>query len=375
VTGLPSGAVTHFSTAWDSTCAVINSQAYCWGKNTGGQLGVNYTSLNLTEIPRSINVGFLVAKAYPGHWVHCFLTTTANLYCAGGLAPPFGGANGALLGRGTSSGSSTPLQVSISDVSSVTLGKEHVCAIKQTNGSLWCWGYNSKGQIGDNSSATKTTPTQIYTSGILQVAAQENSTCALKSDNTVWCWGAGANGALGNNNSSDSLTHVQVKTSPTTFLTGVTAIVAGLQGACALQSNGDVYCWGSNAAKVTGNKTLGNSLVAVKVQGLPLPANSIAKRGDAEAVAILSDGSVWSWGANDDGSLSVNNSDLYSLPAQIQNLIGTPTVVDGNQSSRGICALNSASTLYCWGQNYWGTLGNGISPYATSSVTVGPWGL
>ena len=128
------------------------------------------------------------------------------------------------LGDNTTTDRWTPVQVKgaggsgvLADVVSLGSGAKFNCAAT-VSGAVWCWGDNSDGQLGDNTKTERTVPVQVKgpggsgtLSGVVDVAAGETFACGVKSDGTVWCWGRNDKGQLGNNTTSDSLTPVQVK--------------------------------------------------------------------------------------------------------------------------------------------------------------------
>jgi alpha-tubulin suppressor-like RCC1 family protein len=119
----------------------------------------------------------------------CAVKTDGSLWCWGNN---FYGQ----LGDGTYTSRNTPVQIMSSEVSSVALGGYHTCAVK-TDGSLWCWGLNDVGQLGDGTNTSKTTPVQIMSSGVSSVALGYAHTCAVKADGSLWCWGRNNYGQLG----------------------------------------------------------------------------------------------------------------------------------------------------------------------------------
>jgi hypothetical protein len=123
--------------------------------------------------------GIAGAKVGAGYFHTCAIKQDGSLWC-------WGRNDYGQLGDGTYSGKSTPVQIT-SGVSSVALGGYHTCAVK-IDGSLWCWGDNSSGQLGDGTNTSKNTPVQI-TSGVSSVALGGYHTCAVKIDGSLWCWG------------------------------------------------------------------------------------------------------------------------------------------------------------------------------------------
>jgi alpha-tubulin suppressor-like RCC1 family protein len=137
-----------------------------------------------------------------------------------------------------------------SGVSSVALGEYHTCAVK-TDGSLWCWGDNGYGQLGDGTNTSRTTPVQI-TSGVSSVALGFSHTCAIKQDGSLWCWGWNDYGQLGDGTNTSKNTPVQIMSS------GVVVVALEYAHTCAIKQDGSLWCWGWNDYGQLGDGTNAN---------------------------------------------------------------------------------------------------------------------
>lgn len=157
----------------------------------------------------------------------------------------------------------------------VSMGGYSACAINSSD-MAYCWGRNDVGQLGNGSTTGSFTPVPVSTSGVLAgktmlaISSGTNHACAIASDNNAYCWGAGASGQLGNGLSADSSVPVAVST--TGVLSGKTilAIAAGDNYTCAIASDNQAYCWGGNGAGQLGNNstTPSNTPVVVNTSGV-----------------------------------------------------------------------------------------------------------
>jgi alpha-tubulin suppressor-like RCC1 family protein len=151
----------------------------------------------------------------------------------------------------------------LSDVINVAAGASHSLAVK-TDGTVWAWGYNNYGQLGNNTTVQKNAPVQVSgLSGVTNVAAGESYSLALKRDGTVWAWGWNLFGQLGDNTTVDKSTPVQVS-----GLSDVIAVAAGYYHSLALKRDGTVWAWGYNGNGALGDGTTASSSTPVQVQGL-----------------------------------------------------------------------------------------------------------
>jgi alpha-tubulin suppressor-like RCC1 family protein len=234
-----------------------------------------------------------------------------------------------------------------SGVKAVSLGDFHTCAIKQ-DGSLWCWGDNEKGQLGDETYYGSHTayPVRIISSGVSSVSLGWKHTCAVKTDGSLWCWGYNGYGQVG----------VPIVvwpwsinvTSPVQIISsGTSAVSAGYYHTCAVKTDGSLWCWGDNDYGQLGNGTSGvfpSIFTPVQIMSSGVKAVSL---GGLHTCAIKQDGSLWCWGGNDYGQLGKGSS-WRTTPVYIMNLGsgggGAPSIFFGDKSSFG--NMEQRRTIY-----------------------------
>jgi RHS repeat-associated protein len=253
------------------------------------------------------------------------------------------------------------------DVSKLNVGNEDTCAIRQNpSGTAECWGLGNYGVLGNGSDTNTWSPLAVSgLTGVAQISAGVNNTCALLSGGTVDCWGNNASGELGNGTTTNSWTPVAVS-----GLSGVTQIAVGGSFTCALLSAGTVKCWGYGYYGQLGNGTSGggaSSTTPVTVTGLSGATAISTGDGGWHACALLSSGAVDCWGENNDGQLGNGTYTNAKTPVAVSGLSGATEIAAGDLQT---CALVSSGTEECWGNNSYGQLGNGTTTNSPTPVAV-----
>ena len=270
--------------------------------------------------------------------------------------------------------------VSLVDVVSVAAGSYHTLAVLR-DGTVWAWGWNGYGLLGDGTFVNKATPVQVrdpsdpstFLTHAVATAAGERHSLVLKADGTVWAWGYNGNGQLGDGTWIDNTHPVKVKdpTDATGYLTGVTGIAAGAWHSIALKADKTVWTWGSQGYNQLGRNNWvpsNNQHVAGQAAGL---TNVIAIAGGWEhTVALKGDGTVWDAGRNLEGQLGDGTTlgSSFSPPKFFVQVID-PTEPTGHltgivaiaANDRFTLAVKSNGTAWGWGSNYAGELCDGTS--------------
>jgi alpha-tubulin suppressor-like RCC1 family protein len=222
-------------------------------------------------------------------------------------------------------------------------------------GTVWSWGSSTYGAMGAGDGVSGGPVRIPGLTGITTIAGGAATGYALRNDGTVWAWGWNAHGQLGNGSTAES-SSVPVRV---TGLSGVTAIAAGSTAAYARTADGSVWSWGSNASGKLGvGPTPALSRVPVRITGLS--GVTAIGAGGAQAFAVREDGSVWGWGSNYRGGLG-NGGDcedcVSHVPVQVSDITGAVAVTGTTYS--GGQALDSSGRVWSWGDNESGNLGVG----------------
>ncbi len=269
---------------------------------------------------------------------------------------------------------------------SIAVGGSHTLAVK-SDGTLWAWGLNQNGQLGDGLSGANSqgnvrfqnTPKQIGTStSWAVVAAGETHSMAMDSapSPALYAWGRNANGQLGLGTTIDSFapgTATKVAGTTGTFWL---SIAAGARHSMVLRSDRKILTWGDDTRGQLGDwiasaqPTLAPTIVRIN-----LPASAIAA-GAYHSLAILNDGSLWSWGDNTYGQLGYSSFDVVLQSDPLFSAVAIKVGVDSDWSAVAgggthTLAIKQDQTLWAWGGNAYGQLGNNTTVDAPAPVQIG----
>jgi alpha-tubulin suppressor-like RCC1 family protein len=277
---------------------------WAWGSNSNGQLGDGTTTDSATPVQVAGLSGVTVTAIAAGEFHTVALASDGTVWA-------WGSNSNGQLGDGTTTDSATPVQVPVlSDATAIAAGSAYTVALKSDR-TVWTWGANDRGQLGHGGTGQKTKPTQVSgLSDVIAIAAGSAHTLALKKDGTVRAWGDNDNGQLGNGNTNEKKSPVDVKK-----LSDVIAIAAGESHSVALKSDGTIWTFGSNSNGQLGDGTTTDASLPVEVSGL---SEAIAiTAGYQHTVAIKNDSTIWAWGSNSNGQLGDGTTTDSSVPVQV----------------------------------------------------------
>ncbi len=289
-------AWTQISTFWNSTCGLrADGTAWCWGSDANGQLG-----------------------------------------------------NGTIL-TGTQSVPTPVFNSSSTRWAKISTGGSHACGIKE-DGTLWCWGADGSGQVGDGGGTGGVIPIAIgAATDWFDISAGLLTTCGLRGAGDAYCWGADGDGQVGNNAAFAD------QTSPVAVVGGPWSQIA-TRGyhTCAVKTDGSLWCWGDDAYERLGvPATSTDQALPVKIDNGPW---TYVSPGEFHTCAIKADSTVWCWGRSDNYRLGTSTTTNWPYPVMVPGSKGTVGLESGSTSS---CLIKADRTVLCWGSDTAGSIGNG----------------
>ena len=267
----------------------------------------------------------------------------------------WGGNTVGQLGDGTNTEQYSPRKI-MDGVKAISAGSVHSLAVKN-DGSLWVWGGNYNGQLGDGTTTDRNTPVKIIDSGVTAVSAGGWHSLAIKSDGSLWAWGNNYYGQLGDGTSAN----INI-TTPIKIMDGVKAINASNEHSFAIKNDGSLWAWGYNQYGKLGDGTTENKSTPVKIMD---GVTAVSSRS-YHSLAIKNDGSLWAWGTGEYGGLGDGTTTNRSAPVKIMDS-GVTAACAGNWQSM---AIKDDGSLWSWGYNAWGQIGDGTKINKTTPVKI-----
>lgn len=319
---------------------VVTTDGKLWaaGSNTYGQLGDGTTTSHTAPIQVPGISGITDISA--GQFSSAVLKSDGTVWM-------WGGNSNGQLGDGTTTQRTSPVQVSgLSGITAISVGPGATMVALKSDGTVWGWGANNYGQLGDGTTAERHSPVQASgLSGVIAVSAGLYHTLALKSDGTVWAWGN---------------SYISVP-SQVTGLSGITAIAGGAGFNLALKNDGTVWAWGGNTYGQLGDGTTTNRTTPAQISGLS--GMTAVSTGYTSSFALKSDGTVWAWGQNSSRQLGDGTTTDRHSPVQVSGITSATSIRAGLSDT---FVLKSSGTLWGWGSDGSGELGNS----STSGISI-----
>lgn len=351
------GNIVDFDDAFIRRDIFTSGGLWLWGLNTNGQLGTNNTT-NRSSPVQTVSGGTNWRLISSGDYNTAAIKTDGSLWL-------WGDNSYGQLGDNTASSKLSPVQTVAAGTNwkQVSVGFTHIAAIK-TDGTLWTWGDNTYGQLGDNNATTRySSPVQTVSGGAnwRQVSSGRNYSAAVKTDGTLWLWGYGTSGNLGTGDISNRSSPTQIVSSGTNWK----LVACGSYHTAAIKTDGTLWMWGSNnyGELATGNLTAASSPVQTVAAGTNWKQVSC---GYLHSAAIKTDGTLWTWGDNTRGHLGTNNVTPQSSP--VQTVAGGTNWKQVTAAKWHTAAVKTDGALWLWGQNTEGRLGTNDRTSRSSPV-------
>ncbi|MDH5217756.1 MAG: hypothetical protein OEX19_08670, partial [Gammaproteobacteria bacterium] len=337
--------------AYNHSCGIkANGTLWCWGISgdplgLGSNIGTQYSPIQVM----SSKTDWSLLDTNRNHT--CAIDSEKFLWC-------WGRNNYGQLGSGES-GALTSKNVpelvdNLRNWTQISTGDVHSCGIDELK-QLFCWGRNQSGQlgIGQNETQVFSTPMIVDESSTWEtVSTGGDYTCGIKTDGSLWCWGDNYNGQLGNGNSGEILYTPQKIGEATNWM----SIALSMEHSCGIQNDKSLWCWGSNFyGEIGDNSDSGNVRIPTQINPTELDWLSV-NTGDNNTCAVKTDNSMWCWGENHLGQLGNNDHTFttQSIPVEVTSNNDWKYISVGSVQA---CGIKLDNTLWCWGDNLNGELG------------------
>ena len=346
-------------TAWATIVPpiVYNNSAWAWGSASNGKLGDNTTVSKSS--PVSVVGGYTDWCQVSGGGEHSLGLRTNGTAWAWG--------NGGQLGDNTCVNKSSPVSVvgGFTDWCNISAGLNFSLAIR-TNSTIWSWGLQTEGQLGDGTTTTRSSPVSVVGgfTDWCQVSAGNNHSVAVRTNGTIWGWGCNAGGRLGNNNTANV-------SSPVSVVGGLTnwcGVSAGGKHTLGLNTSGVLWAWGYGSYGRLGYNCTTNQSSPVSVVGGFTDWCQISA-GNYHSAAVRTNGTAWAWGYGTQGQMG-NNGSSQANPSPVSVVGGFTDWCQATAGAQDSFGLRTNGTLWAWGNNGTGRLGDGTTTNRSSPVSV-----
>jgi alpha-tubulin suppressor-like RCC1 family protein len=341
---------------------------WSWGRNNLGSLGDGTNFHRYTPFQISTQTDWSQISVSQNHFSFA-IKTNGTLWGWGNNTQGY-------LGNGTVSGTNIPVQIGTGLWKNIACGMSMAIGIK-TDGTLWGWGYNYQGELGTGNTNNTLIPILISSANWKMAASRMSSTFAIKEDGTLWAWGENTYGQLGYGTLNASYSPLQVGAD-----NDWKTVVCGVNYTMAIKNNGTLWAWGRNFLGALGDGTYVDKLAPVQI-GTDLWEN-IAPGEQGASIGIKTDHTLWGWGYNGYGQLTSIGSGT-NIPTQI----GTDDNWEITAEGFGHSVISKLDgTLFSCGYNLFGQVGDntnvdkdaltgvscsslGIDPVTTNLIHIG----
>lgn len=363
---MPAGVrLTQVSSGHDHALALDSTgRAWAWGRNLSGQLGDGTTVNSSTPVQVTMPAGVSFAQVAAGGDFSLGLD-------GGGRVWTWGYNSDGELGDGSTSQQTTPVLAQLPPGTAITAvagGGYHALALDST-GRVWAWGFNASGQLGDGTTTSSSTPVQVaMPSGIAVtgIAGAENHSIARASDGTAWAWGNGTFGTLGNGATDNHPTPVQVSMPSGAGFTQIGAC-PGAYHTLAVDATGRAWGWGDDSSGELGD---GGTAAQDAPVAVHMPSGVLFTSVDAgsyHSIALDTNGHAWTWGASDVAGNGMQTESDTPAPGTATDGHTFTSLAAGSEDSFG---LDPSGHAWAWGVNQDGQLGNGSTTTEPAPVAV-----
>jgi alpha-tubulin suppressor-like RCC1 family protein len=345
------------------SCAISSlGTLYCWGDNSAGQLGNGRMPADSAVASPVAHADGVLDEQHPAVQVDagaehtCAIDLNGTAYC-------WGSNTDGQLGVGSNTDQATPAAVgSLSDrtLVEITTGANHSCAIDDA-GAAWCWGDNSAGQLGvPGLSPGTTSPVRVSTASgmtgpVVDIAAGGNTTCAVTDAGAAYCWGEGSAGQIGDGAGVDRDQPTRVSTGGALSGARVRQITVGDTQACGVDADGGAYCWGDTAG--------GTNRTPDRVHAAGVVFGELSAGARHVCGLDRNSSAAYCWGSDVNGQLGDGSTTHADDPVRVDTGAQSPgaTLLDIAGGARHTCALDSRGVSFCWGADDDGQLGTGAA--------------
>lgn len=366
-----------------ATCGIRDDgTGWCWGSEARNNLARGGSNINTStrsfHIPTAIDLTGVSGSAWTqmdgGHDEGCGIRDDGTAWCWGWNYSGSTGCSGCTLYH-------RPLAVTTTGVTgtiwtSITLSVSTACGIRD-DGTGYCWGEGSDGQIGNGASADVNAPAPISTAGVTGTAwtsilSGGHAVCGVRNDGSGYCWGDSAYSKIGDNNATSDPNTPQLVSTAGVSGSAWNHISTGQTHSCGIRDDGSAWCWGWGNSGALGNGANSTSAVpvAVSTTGVEgstwtkiIVSNRMPSASNAHSCGIRNDGSMWCWGDNERGQLGNGTTTDTNVPVKVQpaNGLTGSRWTDVDMSYMTVCGLRDSGQMACWGFN--GDSQTGIASY------------